>query len=197
MRKRNRLGLTVASIGIACILTAIGLLLYSSYRQQQNAKETTQTVATLKAMIPTITPAAPDDRANPALSVMELEGVNYCGIIELPTYGTALPLYAIWETGFLSRFPCRYLGSIYDKPLIIGGSDAKGQFDFMETISLDDTIFVTDLTGDRYSYRVTDIEKTEDVSTKHLTEEPADLILFAKNRFSLNYTILRCSFSAK
>ncbi len=197
MKKQNLFARVAAIVGVALIVVGVGTLLYSNIMQTQYAKQATQLVATLKTLMPSIHAAALDDRANKALPVMQVQGSDYCGIVELPVYHTALPVHAVWDAKRVTQYPCRYLGSIYDGPLIIGGSDAPGQFHFMDVISLEDEVYITDMTGERYRYRVQDIQITDDVSTEALKASPADLILFAKNAFSLQWTVVRCTFATQ
>ncbi len=184
-------------VGIALMVAAIGLLAVSVIREGANARRATATVATITSLIPTVQDTVPDDRVHTALAAMEVDGVNYCALVELPRYGTALPVHDGWDAALTAQFPCRYDGSVYDAPLIIGGSDATGQFDFMKTVGDGDAVYITDMTGGRYAYRVTAVEKTADVSTAALTASPADLVLFARNRFSLDYTVVRCSLATE
>ncbi|MBQ8287930.1 MAG: hypothetical protein IJX76_04065 [Clostridia bacterium] len=91
---------------------------------------------------------------------VEVDGLNFCGIIEIPEYNRELPVYASWESDRVSHYPCRYTGSIYQNGLVIGGSDNSGQLDFMKRIVNDDTVCFTDMTGLRCSYTVTSIVRT-------------------------------------
>ena len=126
------------------------------------------------------------------MAAMEVDGMDFVGIVDIPAYGRELPVYGHWEAGKVSSFPCRYTGSIYDGSLIIGGSDNAGQFDFMKLITVSDPVHITDMTGARYSYTVTDIRITRDVSTGSLRGQNADLVLFARNTATLDYTLVLC-----
>lgn len=126
------------------------------------------------------------------MPIVELNNNNYVGIIEIPKYNRKLPIQATWQPNKLKQYPSVYLGSVYDGSLIIGGNDTRNQFDFMKAISEEDTIIITDMKGNRYSYIIDEIEITKDVSTKHLISNEHHFILFVKNTYSFDYTILRC-----
>lgn len=134
----------------------------------------------------------PDDRIDVTMPMTEVDGLNFAGIIELPAYEALLPVYGTWDKNKVSDFPCRYMGSMYDGSLIIGGSDNVGQFDFMKVITDGDFVYVTDMTGARYAYVVTEIKKSKDASTDNLISKNADLVLFARNTYAFDYTIVRC-----
>ena len=74
----------------------------------------------------------------------------------------------------------------------IGGTSQKGQYDFYRDISVWDSVFFTDMEGNRFSYTVTDIryEKNADQST--LQRKDASLTLFVKNVYAFEYILIYC-----
>ena len=177
-------------IGVMLILAAVGLMLFSHLggkNAQTNAKEIVNKMYTL---MPDVKNSAPDGRSNVNMPMLEIDGADFVGIIEASE--NTLPIYCKWDSSEVTKYPCRYTGSMHDGSLIIGGSDNKGQFDFVKTISNGESIFITDTTGLRFRYTVTDINRTKDVSTEYLSSQDADLILFARNTYSLDYTVILC-----
>ncbi len=190
--KKSNIWTALLLIGTMLILGSASLLITSNLQQKAAIKNAEKTVGSLREAMPSVHDEITDDRANSTMPTMEIEGLSYCGIIELPAYDTELPIYSYWDKNKASRLPCKYSGSIYDSSLIIGGSDNKGQFDFVKTITGNDTVYITDMTGARYSYVVKEIVRTRDVSSSSLTTDEFDLTLFAKNTYSLDYTVVRC-----
>lgn len=187
--------LTVA--GIALILASVVLIGISAITEKRAEKRAGEIVETLRSLMPEAADGVPDDRVNLTMPMLELDGENFVGIFEIPKYESALPICGVWESGKVSDYPCRYIGNMYDGSLIIGGSDNQGQFDFTKLITADDVVYITDVTGLRYSYVVTEISKTTDVSTENLVSSEADLVLFARNTYSLDYTVIRCVLKGK
>ncbi len=179
-------------IGVLLVAASLVILIFSQIAQKTAFRNAKGTVSVLQDLMPDTRSAAPDDRANTIMPAVEVSNESFVGIIEIPKYNTELPIREIWNKNKVSKYPCRYLGSIYDGSLIIGGSDNEGQFDFIKLIGNDDAVIITDMTGGRYKYRVCDIRRTKDVSTEYLTSEDTDLVLFAKNSFSFDYTVIRC-----
>ncbi len=181
-------------LGIVLVIGSAVLLLFSNLQKQAANDDTPKVIAAILEILPELRDEVPDDRINISMPIMEINQKSYCGIIEVPAYNTELPISAYWDKTTVHKQPCRYTGSIYDGSFIIGGSDNAGQFDFIQSITNGDTVYVTDMTGARYTYVVEKIKRTYDVSAENLISGEYDLTLFAKNTYSLDYTLVRCSF---
>ncbi len=190
--KKDRLTGILLILGIALVVVSLAVLLISFVSQNLSAGNARNLVVQLRQLMPNIQNATPDDRINVMMPSMEIQGDNFCGILEIPAYNADLPVRSAWDSRRLSDYPCRFTGSIYDGSLIIGGTDNSGQFDFMKNITGGDLVYVMDMTGGRYRCIVTDVYRTKDVSSNHLMSLDADLVLFAKNSFSFDYTLVLC-----
>ncbi len=194
MKKRKHtladvgLGLGILLIALAAVLLAV-----SGAGRKQGAEKADRVVRQLQAVMPQVHDGAPDDRINVQMPAVSLEEGSFCGLLEVPKFGTCLPIGEIWDTGDLQNWPCKYSGSPYGQCLILGGSDSR--LDFVTAVSNGDRITVTDMTGARYAYTVTDIRKSSDVSTAYLTSMEADLVIFARNSLAFDYTVVRCDFA--
>lgn len=178
--------------GIGLIVLAVGTMLLSGGLQKHWASEARQTAEILYSYLPPVQNGIPEERTNPAMPVLEIDGNNYAGILEIPAYNTFLPIGGQWDRMKILRYPCIYAGSIFEDNLILGGSDAAGQLDFMKKISNGERIWITDMTGIRMCYEVSSIERTPDVSADHLTGKEEDFVIFARNTYAFDYTVIRC-----
>ncbi len=190
--KKDRFYNLLLIFGIALVVISLGFLLISTVSQRTASRQARQLVIQLRQLMPQTYQGTLDDRVNVVMPSMEVEGTNFCGILEVPAYNADLPICDVWNAGSVDRFPCRFTGSVYDGSLVIGGSDNSGQLDFMKQITGGDRIYVTDMTGARYSYTVSDVFRTGDVSLENLTGQEGDLVLYAKNSFSMDYTLVIC-----
>ena len=127
------------------------------------------------------------------MSVLSLEGKDFSGILEMPRYGSILPVGAQW--GNPSRYPHCFSGSIYDGSIQIGATSQKGQYDFYREISVGDSLYFTDMEGNRYAYTVTDLRYEKRVDQTVLQRKDAALTLFIKNVYGFEYIIVFCDVS--
>ena len=145
---------------------------------------------TLRKAMPPIQSAVPEARTDNRMPVLSAEGKDFIGLIQFPAYNAELPVCDDWGTP--SRYPCRFTGSAYDGTLVIGSTDRTGQMDFAEMLSVGDTVYLTDVTGARYAYRITDIQISAHADRETLCAGEGKLTLFVKNTMGFDYRIIRC-----
>ena len=183
--------------GKLCIFVGIGLLVVAAvvlllwqwgiHASQQKAESYLSTIRTL---IPAPQGAVLEERRDNTMSVLSIEGVNFVGILEMPSHGSALPVCADW--GAVSQYPCRLGGSVYDRTMQIGATSQKGQYDFYREVSVGDSVFFTDMEGNRFSYTVMDIRYEKHADQAILQREDSALTLFVKNVYALEYIVIFC-----
>jgi len=181
-------------LGTLLVIGAAVLVLFSRVSVSMAEKRNTETVQTLRSLMPEIRNAVKDTAVDSVMPVLEIDGDDYIGIVEIPAYNAVLPVRNEWDKGDASSSPCRFAGSVYDGSLVIGASDNKGMFDFMKAITAGDIVSVTDVSGSRYSFAVADIVRTSDVSSDNLCDVEYDLTLFARNTYGFDYTVVRCNY---
>ena len=174
-----------------CLIVAAGAMLVSWQVGISSAAEKNETyIETLRTLMPEPQGAAPEERSDNTMAVMPLDGADFAGILEMPRYGSALPVCADW--GKPSRYPCVFGGSIYDASLKIGASAQKGQYDFYREISVGDSVCFTDMEGNRYALEVTDLRYAKHADQEALNRREAQLVLFIKNMYAFEYIIVYC-----
>ena len=142
-------------------------------------------------LMPQPQPAVPENRTDNRMPFLRVDANDFVGILEFQETGCSFPVGGNW--GKSNQFPCRYYGSIYNGSMVVGATNQRGQLAFAKEISVGNTIFFTDMTGNRYRYSVTDIIYCEHANNDVLISESDDLTLFIKNIYAFEYIIVKCN----
>ncbi|MBQ3527022.1 MAG: hypothetical protein IJA52_00505 [Clostridia bacterium] len=189
-RTGNVVSIVCLALGIALILLAVGAIGYTVIGQNAATERNERIISSFFDTVPEISDGFIYERSDYHMPTLQLEGVDVIGIVEVPQLSAKLPVCASWDKMEASLIPSRLSGSVYDSSLVIGGADSKGQLDFFEEICVGDTVFFTDVTGDRFEYIVSSIDVIKNVPTGELIEENDDLLMFAKDAYTSKYTVL-------
>lgn len=179
-------------IGTVLIIASASLVTIHHFSQINAEKQAQEIVAEMKALIPEVSVGIPDGRTDIGMPVMQISGEDFIGYIEIPTHNKALPIHNKWNKYKAANFPCKFAGSMYDGTLVIGTVENAGQLDIAKTIAGGEPINIVDVTGLKYTYAVTDIYKTKDVSAEALSEINAELIIFVRSSFVKDYVVISC-----
>ena len=176
--------------GTVMMAAALVTLLFWQWNIHASAKAAGEYVHTLRALIPEPQGAVPEQRQDNAMAVLSLNGTDFVGILEMPKFDSSLPVGADW--GNTSRYPCCFSGSVYDCSIRIGATSQPGQYDFYREISVGDSLYFTDMTGNRYRYVVEDIRYTRHAGEETPDSREADLTLFIQNVYAFEYIQIYC-----
>ena len=191
---RMKQGITIRKI---CVLLGVGLLVGAvvtlalwRWNISSSQKKAQYYVSTLQALMPPLQNAVPEARRDNTMSVLPVDGTDFVGLIELPRYGSLLPVGADW--GKSTNYPCRFGGSIYDGTMQIGATTQDGQYDFYRELSVGDAVHYIDVEGNRYTFTITGLRYAKHVDQAALQREESMLTLFVKNIYSFEYLIVFC-----
>ena len=178
--------------GVGLLSAALVTLFFWQRGIHTSAERAAEAVAALRTLLPSPQGAVPEARRDNSMPVLSLEGEDYIGILEIPAFGSVLPVGAHW--GHSSRYPCRLSGSVYDGSIRIGATTQAGQYDFYRDISVGNALYFTDMTGSCYRYEIAEIQYREHADDENLISDQSDLTVFVKNLYALNeYIILHCT----
>ena len=193
MKKQTKINVSRLCLVLGAALLLVGAVVLISWQwgihsARENAADY---VRQIRSLTPAPQGALLEERSENAMAVLSIEGEDFVGLLEMPRYGSVLPVAAGW--GDVSRYPCRFEGSVYDGTLCIGATSQKGQYDFYREISVGDSVCFTDMEGNQFSYRVTDIRYEDHADQAALRRKEADLVLFIKNVYAMEYILVFCS----
>lgn len=191
MKQKNDTIRKISIIVGVCLLVAamVHLIVWqqSIRTAEQNLKEY---VGVIRELIPEPQGAVPEERRDNIMATLSIDGTDFVGLLEIPKYDSVLPVCDDW--GKPEKYPCRFSGSIYDRTMQIGCTSQKGQYDFYRDISVGDSVFFTDMEGNRFSYTVTDIRYEKNADRSTLQRKESSLTLFIKNIYAFEYIIIYC-----
>lgn len=187
--KHNRLSLVCILIGTLLLVTASGYLLWGQINSRIAKTDNREIVAQVEKLIPPARDAFPEERGNNGMPALSVSGVDVAAILEIPSFDCKLPLRTSYDKDAVKKMPCRYSGSIYDTSLVIVTTDRTGQMDFVDEIGTDCRLYLTDMEGERYHYRVQAIKHTEAPSDTRFIDT-YDLVIYIRTEFDGKYTVL-------
>ena len=177
-------------LGICLLVTAALVPAMWQWNIRTSQKKAEGYVHTIRTLTPQPQNAALEQRRDNTMAVLSIDGTDFVGILEMPKFGTSLPVCADW--GEISKYPCRFGGSVYDRTMQIGGTSQTGQYDFYREISVGDSVFFTDMEGNRFSYAVTDIRYEKHADQAALQQTDSALTLFIQNIYGFEYIVIFC-----
>lgn len=190
-QKNDTINKICVLLGASLLIIAAVLLLSWQWVIGSSVRQMEADVDTLRSLIPSPQNAIPEERRDNTMSTLSAAGTDFVGIIEFPRFESSLPVCANW--GNINKHPCLFGGSVYDRTLKIGATTQKGQYDFYRSLSVGDTLYLTDMEGNRFSYSITDIKYSKKADSEALTRKKSSLTLFIKNIYSFEYIILYCN----
>ena len=202
----KRPGRWLIAIGLFLMVLAAALAVYNMWEENRAAESSVVALEQLRQEIPPIEDAAqpqyegggyeyesspgdllnkddmeiPDYILNPEMDMPELEidGVKYIGILEIPALGLELPVISSWSYPALNIAPCRYVGSAYTDDLVIAAHNYSTHFAGLKELQPGCAVIFTDSDGNRFEYEVV---LTETLQPDHVEEMKSggwDLSLF-------------------
>ncbi len=181
-------------LGICLVMISFFLIVALQIRTHIGANESQKVVTRMSELLPERMEGVPGLYSNPNMPVLEIHDVDYVALLEIPSLNLTLPIANAWNSQELHNSPARFYGSCYDRSLVIGGADNSHQFSFCDKIDNGTVITVTDMTGTRFSYTVSRVDRSQNAESNWLISTDYDLTLFCRNTYSMEYVAVRCSF---
>ena len=203
MRKKSAI---CTVIGCLLLAAALGITIYNILDNRRAGMAVKATAEQLEEIIPRnmpddaerMMPVAeediPDYVLNPEMDmpVVQVDGYDYIGTLELPTLGLTLPVMSDWNYPRLKIAPCRYAGSAYQGDLVIAAHNYTNHFGTLKNLKLGDRITFTDSDGNIFSYSVAEIETLEPYAVEDMRSGDWDLTLFTCTVGGQSRVTVRC-----
>lgn len=210
-KQKGLLWITSGLLLIAAALFLIAYNLYDGLRAEQSAR---QIVDRLEEHLPSEalsestkepigeqnllaiyeTTAIPDYVLCPDMEmpVETIDGIDYIGVLAIPTLELELPIISQWSYPNLKIAPCRYEGSAYLGNLIVAAHNYSSHFGNLKNLRISDVVTFTDMNGNVFHYEVAEIENLLPTSVKAMESGDWSLTLFTCTIGGKSRVTVRC-----
>lgn len=178
-------------IGLGLMVAGLLLVLGSALARHLWKTQASRLAEQIEALLPERSVGVPEEYSSMDMPALSLDGQGFIGLVELPAYGIQLPLCGHWKPGNVSKYPCRFEGTLYNDSLIIGASAA--QLSCVKTVGHGDVVKVTDMQGAVYTYRVVNIRRADNAQVSALRRDDARLVIFVRDLYTMEYIIVSCA----
>lgn len=203
----NKRGSLLISSGALLIAAALLLLCRNLWTAHIAGGRSEEIADLLGAALPdtSYTSSTPDDAGSPEadypyyvldpcmdMPVKEIDGAEYIGLLEIDSLALRLPVQSEWSYPNLKISPCRYGGSAYLDSMVICGHNYSTHFGALSELRPGDTVFFTDIDGNRFGYTVAETELLRANAVETMTTGDWDLTLFTCDISGASRVTVRC-----
>lgn len=179
------------TIGILLILVPAVIFSVIFYKDLKLKKENDAVMPGLLDLIPSRTEGFKEQRANPEMPLVQYNGIDFCGIVDIVFSQDTIPVRSKWDSKLSSFAAGRYFGNPYEGSLVVGIPKAKDGMDFQNRIDVEDEVDFTDMRGRVFRYRVTSVRHFSELDFSRVNSDDYDLLLFCTGRES-GYIMISC-----
>ena len=122
----------------------------------------------------------------------EIDGQTYIGMVEVPALELSLPVISEWTYPRLKKAPCRYVGSVYSKDMVICGHNYDRHFGRLKDLAVGDEVRFTDMDGNVFFYSVCGTEQLGKYAVEDMLAGEWDLTLFTCTKGGRMRVTVRC-----
>ena len=112
------------------------------------------------------------------MPIMEIDGFEYVGYLEIPSLELKLPVINTWSEYGANFAPCRYTGTAYLDNMVICAHNFSTHFGRLNTVIPGDLIYFTDMDGYVFTYEVIESEILQPTQIEEMCVGDWDLSLF-------------------
>ena len=196
---RRKPGKILMTIGLLLIAAAFLLMTYN-IRESKKAEESSKEI--LEQISDDQNHDETSERADKKplyelypdmeMPVVTIDGIDYIGILKIPSLGIELPVAKEWNYPNLRRSPCRYEGSVYSRDIIIAGHNYSRHFGGLKTLSPGETVVFSDVDHNTFSYLIDSIEIIPGTAVEDMQNGEWDLTLFTCTYGGRSRIAVRC-----
>ena len=194
---RKWIGVICVFLGVVCILSAAGFLVYNRWEDDQ-AEETAQDLlADVQSIMDEKQPGQPlpdDTEQIPAeMETVNVGGYDCIGILSVPVLDLELPVLTDWSYAKLKKAPCHYYGTYYETDFVIAAHNYKSHFGRLSQLQPGDIVIFTDVNGADHCYEVVLLETLPKEATQEMITSGFALSLYTCTPGGASRVTVRCN----
>lgn len=179
-------------LGAALIVAAVGLYAAKTAAISEAEKKTSQIAEQIENILPARTAGVVGEYFEGGMPAYSIDSTDYVGLLQVPNLGIKRPILSAWKQNNVVMCPSKYDGSVYTGFMVIGGSNHKGQMDFLSQLDLGYKVIVTDMLGNEFSYEIKSIDRANEVNEELFNAKEYSLILFTYAGSEKKYIVVGC-----
>ena len=198
---RKILGISCIILGIFCLLSSVGFVVYN--RMESKSAEASSTILlqdVQKKITQKVQEAVSQEKVDEEtyeepsgqMVPVPLDGYDAIGILSIPALEVELPVLSDWSYEKLKKAPCHYHGSCYGTDFVIAAHNYPAHFGRLSELQPEDLILFTDTTGAVHCYQVSLIETLSATATEEMITSGFDLSLYTCTPGGSNRVTVRC-----
>ena len=194
---RKWMGVICVILGVVCILSAAGFLVYNRWEDNQ-AEETAQDLlADVQSIMDEKQPGQPlpdDTEQIPTeMETVNVGGYDCIGILSVPVLDLELPVLTDWSYAKLKKAPCHYYGTYYETDFVIAAHNYKSHFGRLSQLQPGDIVIFTDVNGADHCYEVVLLETLPKEATQEMITSGFALSLYTCTPGGASRVTVRCN----
>ena len=179
-------------LGVFLIVAAVGMYVTRTVAISEEERKTSEIADLIENHLPARTAGVVGEYYNVNMPAYSIGGTDYVGLLQVRNLGIKRPVLSKWPKKDMVTHPSKYCGSVYTGNMVIGGSNHKGQMDFLSLLDLGYEVIITDMLGNEFSYKVERIDRATDLNVEQFSSDEYSLTLFTYERSEGKYIIVRC-----
>lgn len=194
----------MVTAGMLCLVGAVALVAYNRWDSERAGDcadkivsvfvDKMEPVSEEEPVVMTIDPYR-------EMPVLEIDGDEYIGLLEIPSLSILLPVMKEWDYDKLKISPCRYSGSYFEDNLVVCGHNYARHFSPVRGISMGADVYFTNPDGLKIHYVADNIQTVEPTAVADMIDNSVDgapdqnqwdLTLFTCNLGGATRCAVRC-----
>ena len=189
----RRFGIVCILLGVCCLLSAAGLVVYNKWDDKNAQKASQDMLQEIQQQIAEESDGENEEQHLQQMPVGEIKGYEYIGILTIPALEVELPVLTDWSYAKLKVAPCLYYGNCYEPDFVIAAHNYQSHFGRLSKLQAGDIVTFTDVSGNIYGYEVILIETLAENATKEMITSGFDLSLYTCTPGGGSRVTVRCN----